>query len=78
MSAVDREGRLGTPMTTKQILLNFIGFSEISLEMVGSGKENPKSATVCIRVSTFLDWQNSLTFPVFFAIFQYFLNVLFF
>ena len=30
------------------------------------------------RVPTFLDWQNSLTFPVFFAIFQYFFNVLFF
>ena len=48
MSAVDREGRLGTSMTTKQILLNFMGFSEISLEMVGSGKDNPKSATVCM------------------------------
>ena len=29
-----------------------------------------------IRVPTFLDWQNSLTFPVSFSIFQYFFNVL--
>ena len=31
-----------------------------------------------VRVPTFTDWQNSLTFPVFFAIFPVFFNVLFF
>ena len=56
---------------------------QAGLRLTDQMKVNPlqpelTQANILHRVPTFLDWQNSLTFPVFLPFFQYFFNVLFF